>query len=294
MRLHGKALPWFVSDVMQQDLDAMMAWVTAGAAPSGQQVSGIMTATSCMRESGCRSSQRSLRARGTHRPPAAPAQVAGWEAVQQLGKRWQGHLAAGRWTYTQHEFWTTPFPFWWMEQVRGADRTLPLAPSWLCGPLAHSLPACVEQAQGLPAPARGLDVGSGLQSTRCCWPCPSHRPPSPPPPSVGGPGPAPAAGTGHAGGVQGRPELPEAGVRLPLAVHREVQRRAGPLPPGAAGDAEDAEGGRYCRCGRRGAGAGVAAACRAGVCVYVWCPGEGGQCHLTLTEVEASCSSMSA
>lgn len=31
--------------------------------------------------------------------------------------RWRGHLDAGRWSYSQHEFWTTPFPFWWMQQV---------------------------------------------------------------------------------------------------------------------------------------------------------------------------------
>lgn len=37
--------------------------------------------------------------------------------MRRLAQRWRGHLAAGRWTYRDHTFWTTPFPFWWMGAV---------------------------------------------------------------------------------------------------------------------------------------------------------------------------------
>jgi len=82
--LHGKLLPWFVSDVMSHDLEEV------------------------------------LRALESDRPPAGMQGVGGegaWGPVRRLAQRWRGHLTAGRWVYKDHAFWTTPFPFWWMEQV---------------------------------------------------------------------------------------------------------------------------------------------------------------------------------
>ncbi|KAI8476467.1 MAG: hypothetical protein J3K34DRAFT_455780 [Monoraphidium minutum] len=82
VHLHGKLLPWFVSDTMDKDLEEVISILEAGAPPEGMQVSQQQ-----------------------------------WGPVQRLAKRWRGHLAAGRWVYRDHAFWTTPFPFWWMEQV---------------------------------------------------------------------------------------------------------------------------------------------------------------------------------
>lgn len=78
--LHGKLLPWFVSDTTATDLAAVLDALDAPAPPPGMEA-------------------------------AAPQ----WGAVRRLAARWRAHLAAGRWAYRDHTFWTTPFPFWWME-----------------------------------------------------------------------------------------------------------------------------------------------------------------------------------
>jgi hypothetical protein len=80
--LHGKLLPWFVSDTAERDLEAVISALEAAAPPAGMAV------------------------------PAGQ-----WGSARRLAARWRAHLAAGRWQYRDHVFWTTPFPFWWMEQV---------------------------------------------------------------------------------------------------------------------------------------------------------------------------------
>ncbi|GBF90174.1 hypothetical protein Rsub_03307 [Raphidocelis subcapitata] len=80
--LHGKLLPWFVSDTTHRDLGAVISALGAAAPPEGMAV------------------------------PAGQ-----WDSARRLAARWGGHLKAGRWQYKDHVFWTTPFPFWWMEQA---------------------------------------------------------------------------------------------------------------------------------------------------------------------------------
>ncbi|KAG2491266.1 hypothetical protein HYH03_010471 [Edaphochlamys debaryana] len=78
--LHGKAIPWFVSDTLAGDLGALLDSCEAQEAPGKV-------------------------------PPGA------WEPVRRLAARWRGHLAAGRWSWRAHAFWTTPAPFAWMAHV---------------------------------------------------------------------------------------------------------------------------------------------------------------------------------
>ncbi len=82
---HGKPLPWFVSDVLHEDFEQT---VEMCAAPAESGLGG----------------------------PGG----AGVEAVAWLGARWRGHVAAGRWRYTDDPFWCTPHPFWWMREAAPA------------------------------------------------------------------------------------------------------------------------------------------------------------------------------
>ncbi|PNH11643.1 hypothetical protein TSOC_001501 [Tetrabaena socialis] len=77
--LHGKPIPWFVSDTLAADLEALLASCEAEAPPQGAQVS-----------------------------------ASAWQPVRRLAGRWRAHLAAGRWTWAAHPFWCTPAPFCWM------------------------------------------------------------------------------------------------------------------------------------------------------------------------------------
>jgi hypothetical protein len=79
--LHGKQLPWFVSDTLDHDLQHLIT--TCSSSSSG----------------GCSDGSAA--------------------AVAAVAARWQQHLAAGKWSFKADAFWTTPHPFWWMEKVRG-------------------------------------------------------------------------------------------------------------------------------------------------------------------------------
>jgi hypothetical protein len=74
--LHGKALPWFVSDTLTHDLDYLITTISSSS--SGANAAALAAA----------------------------------------GKRWASHMESGRWRFAADQFWTTPHPFWWMQQVR--------------------------------------------------------------------------------------------------------------------------------------------------------------------------------
>jgi hypothetical protein len=74
--LHGKALPWFVSDTLSHDLDYLIS--TISSSNSGANAAALAAA----------------------------------------GKRWASHMESGRWRFDADQFWTTPHPFWWMQEVR--------------------------------------------------------------------------------------------------------------------------------------------------------------------------------
>ncbi|GIL63632.1 hypothetical protein Vafri_17671 [Volvox africanus] len=76
--LHGKPIPWFVSDTLSSDLEALLESCAAAEPPSGQ------------------------------------VSVAAWDPVRRAAARWRAHLAAGRWRWEAHPFWCTPAPFCWM------------------------------------------------------------------------------------------------------------------------------------------------------------------------------------
>ncbi|PNW84689.1 hypothetical protein CHLRE_03g154700v5 [Chlamydomonas reinhardtii] len=80
--LHGKQISWFVSDTLRPDLDWLLAHCAAEQAPDPDKVS-----------------------------------AAAWEPVRRLAARWRAHLAAGRWSWAAHPFWTTPVPYCWMPYV---------------------------------------------------------------------------------------------------------------------------------------------------------------------------------
>jgi hypothetical protein len=84
--LHGKILPWFVSDTLVRDLQHLLDACGGGTASE----TAINNVTS---------------------------------DVTTAAKRWQAHLDSGKWRFTADNFWTTPFPFWWMEQVRPEGST---------------------------------------------------------------------------------------------------------------------------------------------------------------------------
>ncbi|GLI59447.1 hypothetical protein VaNZ11_001272, partial [Volvox africanus] len=76
--LHGKPIPWFVSDTLSSDLEALLESCAAAEPPSGQ------------------------------------VSVAAWDPVRRAAARWRAYLAAGRWRWEAHPFWCTPMPFCWM------------------------------------------------------------------------------------------------------------------------------------------------------------------------------------
>ncbi|WIA44274.1 hypothetical protein OEZ86_007083 [Tetradesmus obliquus] len=80
--LHGKALPWFVSDTLSHDLHHIIEAVSSSSSSSSDSSSEANAA-----------------------------------ALAAAGKRWAGHLEAGRWRYAADKFWTTPHPFWWMQEL---------------------------------------------------------------------------------------------------------------------------------------------------------------------------------
>ncbi|KAG1678797.1 hypothetical protein FOA52_012837 [Chlamydomonas sp. UWO 241] len=71
---HGKPFAWFVSDTTEKDFAETLN-LCAAPDPFGSEA---------------------------------------WAPVQSLAARWKGHVAAGRWRYTEHPFWVTPAPFTWM------------------------------------------------------------------------------------------------------------------------------------------------------------------------------------
>ncbi|KXZ48615.1 hypothetical protein GPECTOR_26g518 [Gonium pectorale] len=85
--LHGKAIPWFVSDTLRGDLEGLLG--------------------------SCEASQ----------PPGGQVPAAAWEPVRALAARWRRHLAptsaggTGAWSWAAHSFWTTPAPFAWMSEL---------------------------------------------------------------------------------------------------------------------------------------------------------------------------------
>ncbi|KAG2454966.1 hypothetical protein HYH02_000792 [Chlamydomonas schloesseri] len=81
--LHGKQISWFVSDTLAPDLDWLLADCEAEQPPPG----------------------------------ADKVSAAAWGAVRRLAARWRAHLAAGRWSWSAHPFWTTPAPYCWMAHV---------------------------------------------------------------------------------------------------------------------------------------------------------------------------------
>lgn len=97
--LHGKSLPWFVSDTLAHDL---------------QHLIGV-----------CSSSSSS-------------------EALAVCGGRWQQHLQSGRWQFCADKFWTTPHPFWWMQQVRPMSRSMQQAVGYVLHVLLVSA-HCIER-----------------------------------------------------------------------------------------------------------------------------------------------------
>ncbi|KAF6264621.1 hypothetical protein COO60DRAFT_1698204 [Scenedesmus sp. NREL 46B-D3] len=74
--LHGKALPWFVSDTLTHDLDYLIQNVSSS---SGGEAHAA--------------------------------------ALAAAGQRWAGHMQSGRWRFAADQFWTTPHPFWWMQEL---------------------------------------------------------------------------------------------------------------------------------------------------------------------------------
>lgn len=80
--LHGKALPWFVSDTLSHDLHHIIEAVSSSSSSSSDSSSEANAA-----------------------------------ALAAAGKRWAGHLEAGRWRYAADKFWTSPHPFWWMQEL---------------------------------------------------------------------------------------------------------------------------------------------------------------------------------
>lgn len=89
--LHGKAIPWYVSDTMKHDLDHLIDFAT-NKQPPAEHSGGSSTAGGVPAES--------------------------WSAVVELGTRWQQYMSTGKFQYQDHMFWTTPFAHWWMDQVR--------------------------------------------------------------------------------------------------------------------------------------------------------------------------------
>jgi hypothetical protein len=71
---HGKPFAWFVSDTTEDDFHETLE-LCAAPDPSGSEA---------------------------------------WSPVQSLAARWKGHVAGGRWRYTEHPFWVTPAPLAWM------------------------------------------------------------------------------------------------------------------------------------------------------------------------------------
>jgi hypothetical protein len=78
--LHGKALPWFVSDTLAHDLDYLIKEISSSSSSNS----------------------------------SSEANAA---ALAAAGKRWASHMESGRWRFAAHEFWTTPHAFWWMQEV---------------------------------------------------------------------------------------------------------------------------------------------------------------------------------
>jgi hypothetical protein len=74
--LHGKALPWFVSDTLTHDLDYLIVTISSSSSEANAA------------------------------------------ALAAAGKRWASHMESGRWRFAADQFWTTPHPFWWMQEVR--------------------------------------------------------------------------------------------------------------------------------------------------------------------------------
>eukprot|EP00198_Chlamydomonas_reinhardtii_P008205 XP_001697542.1 predicted protein [Chlamydomonas reinhardtii] len=107
-------------------LDAAALGLGSSATSSTSETSGISGAAAAQQQQHGHG-QGQGRGQGPELVPASHVIVdhicvdvvsaAAWEPVRRLAARWRAHLAAGRWSWAAHPFWTTPVPYCWMPYV---------------------------------------------------------------------------------------------------------------------------------------------------------------------------------
>ncbi|GFR41894.1 hypothetical protein Agub_g2681, partial [Astrephomene gubernaculifera] len=106
--LHGKPIPWFVSDTLEGDLRDLLASCCDERTTQDEGAgTGAPASSSCSPSSPSSSWPSS----------SSSSSSASWQDVRHLAVRWRSYLDSGRWQWRAHPFWCTPAPFCWMKAV---------------------------------------------------------------------------------------------------------------------------------------------------------------------------------